>query len=193
MITTNRMLGISVARRNTRRVIVVLYWSFLVVFSWGFMHHHAHQGFDNLLTFNDLLLAALLPALLGGVRAGGPVKPFRGVHWIPWATDWNDYSFKSFYEIPDTKSLLRRASTSDVYTPLDERETRLRDRVHFLAYTLARWLALLILAVYLLFAAIDQAWIARLGPMIVFMLTLTLWSLPQTMILWTEPNVEESR
>ena len=76
------------------------------------------------------------------------------------------------------------------YGPLDEREMNERDRVHFVAYTLARWIALFLFAAYALLGAIHVSWFSQLGPFFFFLLTLVLWSLPQTLILWTEPDME---
>jgi hypothetical protein len=120
-------------------------------------------------------------ALLGGVRVGGIVKPFRGVHWVP------------LPESDDVQTLLTPPRTSAFFegTSLDEREANERDRIHFIAYTLARWLALLLFVAYGLLGLLHVAWFNRIGPFFLFLLTLTLWSLPQTLILWTEPDMEE--
>jgi hypothetical protein len=77
------------------------------------------------------------------------------------------------------------------YGPLDERETDERDHVHYVAYTLARWLALFLFVLYGLLGAIHVPWFGHVGPFFFLLLTLVLWSLPQTLILWTEPDMEE--
>jgi len=35
------------------------------------------------------------------------------------------------------------------------------------------------------------SWFGRVGPFFLFLLTVTLWSLPQSIILWTEPDMTE--
>ena len=75
---------------------------------------------------------------------------------------------------------------------LDEREKRLRDRVHFLAHTLSRWFALLLFAVLIGLGVKDSTVAARVGPVFFFLMNLVLWSLPQSLILWNEPDIEEA-
>jgi hypothetical protein len=124
-----------------------------------------------------------IPALLGGVRAGGVVKPFRGVHWVP------------LQEREDVQSvsLLSGPPKCDEDASLDERETLLRNRVHFVAYTIARWFALILFAAYGLLALIHPDWLRQAGLFCFLLLALTLWSLPQILILWTEPDMEEAQ
>lgn len=189
MISTNKMLGSSFARRSTRRWIVVAYWCVMALSSAAFTRDFARHGFD----FNCVVLVInviICTGLLGGVRGGGPVRPFRGVRWIPWATEWKDYGILAAV-MPQSLTQMTDSEPSDVYTPLDERETHERDRVHFIAYTLVRWLALLLFAVYGLFAFIWPAVLSEISPLFFFVLTVTLWSLPQSLILWTEPDMEE--
>jgi hypothetical protein len=76
---------------------------------------------------------------------------------------------------------------------LDERETHERDHVHFIAYTAARWGALLLMVLTVILSAWRAQWLVWMAPTFLFLLVLTLWSLPQSIILWTEPDVEESR
>jgi hypothetical protein len=73
---------------------------------------------------------------------------------------------------------------------LDERERQDRNRVHFVAYTMARWLALGLLVVQLGASFAGTAWLMRIGNAAFFLLALVLWSLPQSLILWTEPDME---
>ena len=185
MISTADFLGITIKRQSTRRWIVVLYWLFvaaayaLVQRSMA-LHSQHRESFRLLVT---LQMLTFLPAILGGVRAGGFVKPFHGIHWVP------------LYERNDTQTFLGK--TQPVYrsllaadAELDERETRQRDRTHFIAYTLMRWIALAVFGVYAVMGALNLAWVAILGPAFFFAITLTLWSLPQSLILWTEPDME---
>jgi hypothetical protein len=48
-------------------------------------------------------------------------------------------------------------------------------------------------AVYALLSTFNARWLAQVGSLFFFLLTLVLWSLPQTLILWTEPDMEEGR
>jgi hypothetical protein len=91
------------------------------------------------------------------------------------------------------QTLLHPAARFGAEAPLDERETGERDRMHFLAYTLTRWFALLLLAIYGLVAINFPAALRQIGSIFLCLLTLSLWSLPQTLILWTEPDMEEAQ
>jgi hypothetical protein len=187
MISINKMLGFSYARRSTRRWIVAAYWCAMTLGCAGFQRQYTSHGINSIcigLVFNFIVCTGLL----GGVRGGGPVRAFRGVRWIPWATEWKDYQFQD--PLPQSLTQMATSEPSDVYTPLDERETWERDRMHFIAYTLVRWLTLLLFALYILFGAIHAEWLRVVGPLILFLITLTLWSLPQSLILWTEPDME---
>jgi hypothetical protein len=181
---TRSSWGYSVGRRNRRRGIVIAYWIATGVVLAGFVRHSlAHQGvFVSPGLFNILIF---LPAVLGGVRAGGAVKPFRGIRWTP--VDSGD----------GTQTLFRKAQMGRGVNPadgeMDERETRERDRVHFTAYTLGRWMGM---GLFVLCGLVD-IWrpelLVWMAPAFLFLLVLTLWSLPQSLILWNEPDVEEAR
>lgn len=181
---THNTWGWSVNRRSDRRRLEVGYWIFVVALTAAFLRFGNIHG-----TFaNPWMVYALffLPALLGGVRAGGAVKPFRGLRWVP----LNDRdSTQTIFGKP--QPVLGGAVASDF--ELDERETHERDRVHFVAYTAARWGALGLLGLTVAAEAWRPAWMAWMAPTFLFLLVLTLWSLPQSIILWTEPDVEEPR
>jgi len=127
-----------------------------------------------------------LGAFLGGVRSGGTVKPYGGIH---------SGLFPNRSEVQELFGRARPVAGGDAAgnSDLDEREIRVRDRVHFVAYTVSRWFALLLFAAYALLSTLNVSWLARIGPLFFFLLALMLWSLPQTLILWTEPDMEEVR
>jgi hypothetical protein len=181
---TRSSWGYSVGRRSRRRGIVIAYWIAMCLALLGFARHSIrHSGvFVSPALVNILVF---LPAVLGGVRAGGAVKPFRGVRFAP--LDGGE----------GTLTLFRKAQSGRGINPsdgeMDERETRDRDRVHFTAYTVGRWMAM---GLFLVCGAVD-AWrpelLVWLAPGFLFLLVLMLWSLPQSLILWNEPDVEEAR
>jgi hypothetical protein len=180
-----RPLGFSMAKRRTRRWLVVGYWV-LIVALYALMQradtvNPRHIDFFHL--FYPLQLLIFLPALLGGVRHGGLVKHFRGIHFVP------------LQERDDTQTLFGKADPQIADADLDERETRERDRIHFLAYTAARWmvLALLVVLLVVLLCTDSTVWITRLSAAFFYLVALTLWSLPQSLILWTDPDMEEGR
>lgn len=179
----NKFLGISLARRRTRRWVVVLYWCLVAFFAYAFFFHNVRHGLDLFGLLIAVQMLINLPGMLGGVRAGGAVKPYRGIHFVPLM---ERDGFQSLFHRP--------GASSDRFDPLnaslDEREVRQLQGVHFVSYTLIRWFALLLFAVYGILSVAEPAWLLRVGPFFFFLLTFVLWSLPQTLILWNEPDLE---
>jgi hypothetical protein len=181
--TANKVFGLSMARRRSRQWLVIGYWCMVGGFLAAFSIHevrHRWNGFAVLVAFQVIVS---MPALLGGVRASGAVKPYRGVKWAP-LCDRDDV--QTVFGQPKPELAGNLIPEPD----LDERERHERDRIHFVAYTLVRWLALAMFAVYGLLGLIHADWLSRLGPLFFFLITFLLWSLPQTLILWTEPDME---
>ncbi len=172
--------GWSVSRQSTRRRIVIVYWLFTAIFSYLVLVQAVrhHGNFFDAMLFNILIF---LPAMLGGVRAGGMVKPFRRTFWA------------SMSDHEEMLSFFHRNQPIAQSDELDERETRLRDRIHFISYTAMRWFALAVFALYALFGWIRPEWLGVTGPMFLFLVVIMLWSLPQSIILWNEPDVEEAQ
>jgi hypothetical protein len=186
IVESSPFIWFSTARRNTRRLIVALYWAIVLslfgISQWCDVFRPGHMHAPDLLF--PLYLIAFLPAILGGVRAGGMVKPFRGTHWVPLPE--RDYTQTLFGA---NRPLIGTMTSADL--SLDERDLRDRDRVHFFAYTASRWLALVLLAAQSCAGLVSPVWMLRAGSAAFFLLTIVLWSLPQTLILWTEPDMEE--
>jgi len=182
--TTNKLFGLSVARRSTRRFLVVVYWLGIAAFVAAFAFDQMRHTLDVFGIIIALQILTNLPSLLGGVRAGGVIKPYRGVRWAP-LLDRDDVQTV----FSGARPVIGSAAAADL--ALDERETRLRDRVHFVAYTLMRWITLFLFAGYAGFAIYRPEWTRQAGLFLFILLALVLWSLPQTLILWTEPDMEE--
>jgi hypothetical protein len=178
---TRNLWGWSINRRSTRRWIVVAYWLFVALVVYAIPHYTLrHNG--AFLGFQLIEILVLLPMLLGGVRAGGAIKSFRGLR-------------SPAYALMDQRmiSLFRRDTAVEQEIELDERETRLRDRVHFVAYTVVRWLAMALVVLYGVFGMMNPKWQAITGPVFLFVIVMVLWGLPQSIILWNEPDVEAER
>jgi len=169
--------GWSIKKRYQRRRLVVIHWAcfaMCIVLFWLTILRHNHA-----LDTSYLIFLLMFPAMLGGVRAGGAVKPFRGVHW-PMRADR--------YEMI---TLFHRSQSEIVQdSALDERDIRLRDRVHFVAYTVTRWLALASFLIYYLLYTQWPAFAPVAGSTFLYLLAWILWILPQSIILWNEPDVE---
>ena len=76
---------------------------------------------------------------------------------------------------------------------MDEREINLRDHFHFVAYSIARNMVLLLFVLCCFLDVLNQELLRQASPLLLFLLTITLWSLPQSIILWTEPDMEEAQ
>jgi hypothetical protein len=177
----SNLFGLSLARQRTRRWLVAAILGGLipllcVVFQNYVVNAHGSNGFALNLCFQSIFWIA---ALLGGVRAGGWVKPFRAQ---PQARDIVQPLFG--------KPQPTRGELIAQDLALDERESNQRDHIHFVAYTIAQTMVLLLFFLYGLLGLWKQELLRQTGPLFFFLLTVTLWSLPQALILWTEPDME---
>lgn len=180
-----RIFGVRIATRKARRWLVAIYWALMLVVCIGFVRHQAHHGVEDMRPWGFLPIFVGIVSLLGGVKVGGAVKLFSGRQYMASPTPGDEGGL----------TLFRHQS---IYPPdangaLDERERNERDTVHYTAYTIVRWLTLALFFLYAWFGAAHAAWFPRVGPFFIFLLTLVLWSLPQSLILWTEPDVEEAQ
>jgi hypothetical protein len=179
---------IDMASRARRRWLVVLvYAGFAALLSGLWFKNHWHWAY--FLTLFASMFANRL--LLGGSLPGGLVKPFRNK---------GSYSYKSESSLDD---LLRwgfhRAPDpgQDTFRS-DERELRERDRAHFQAYgTLEGAAALLAFALFDKFERPEIfAWIPVPSDLFLYYLAIVTFilfnTLPQAILLWTEPDMEES-
>ncbi len=173
----------SCTRRRTRRIVVAVYWvivlSIFGLYQWVVSLHPS--GFYGLALLFPLQLIVFLPAILGGVRAGGIVKPFGKVRLLP----MDD----TFTRLNPNQPLMGNISAAEM--TLDERDEWDRDRVHYFAYTASRWLVLALAVVQVVAGLAGPQWLLRIGAASFILIALVLWSLPQSIILWTEPDMEE--
>lgn len=117
-------------------------------------------------------VAPLIPVLyiisvaLGGVKSGGPVRPFSHFY-----RTWSGF-------------LARTAS------PVDERDIRVRDHAHYSAFSFMRaagfLCTLLLVAVFVL----RRQWLVPLMAFLLYPAYALIMSLPQAIILWTEPDMD---
>lgn len=158
--------GRALARRPVRRWLVVGYWLFIVLFAVSAVRWPLYEKNNIYILWLPLILQ--LPALLGGVRRGGLVKPFRRPGAFVTA--------------------IFPAASDEV---LDERETRQRDLCHYYALVVSRWLSLIVFLAVLFLSLGAPQLVARLGLSLIFLLAAVLWSLPQSILLWNEPDFDD--
>ena len=179
---------VDMARQARRRgLVVAIYAGFaaLMVGSW-FLDHWRTTGVY--LIVGTVLANRLF---LGGQSFGGLIKPFSG---------------KPPRRTPELSSIFPLQLRFGFYLPApddsefrnDERETHQRDRAHYLAYTpLSLGLCVLWLASsWSLHVPRLVAWIPMerelLVPGLIQVLVVMFLTLPQAILLWTEPDLEEA-
>lgn len=180
-----RIFGIRIESRRARRWMVVAYGALIAALCVGLVRHQARHGVEDLNPWGLFPMFVGFIAILGGVKAGGVVKPFSGRQFAGLPTPGDEGGQTIFGS--------KRIFPPEESSALDEREENERNRVHYAAYTVSRWLTLGLYLVYAGIGAFHSAWFPRVGPLFLFLLTLVLWSLPQSLILWNEPDMEEAR
>ena len=175
MITETSFFGLPLRTPAQRRLLVVLYYALLlVVVSFGFAYNKRLPIALGIQTF-------VFGGLLGGIRAGGPVKAYTEPHFGPEGEG-------------DTRPIVlglnaarERVLGPRYWTPLDERETGQRDRAHFVAYRLLIWIFCIAAAAYWCAWAWLPERMEHEAPLLVWLLLVVTVSLPQAVLLWTEP------
>ena len=159
--------------QSQRRRLVALYYLVLLALAVaGLWKPHAALG--------PMLAQTLVyGGLLGGIRVGGPVKPYSNPGILEGAGAAEELTTLNLSGTPRRFSL---------FTRLDEREQHERDHAHYLAYRLLRW-TVLIVAPTLCFAAIwVPSWLPGHAAVLFWVFVVYLFSLPQSVVLWTEPS-----
>jgi len=181
MINKRTFWGIHLATRRTRRWLVVGYWAVVLALLAllsrliGEPNHLIRDYW-----FLGIWITPFLLGFLGGTRPSGPVRDFLG------------RSSERPELLENTVKTLRDPGNREWTKedrPLDERDIKLRNDAHYKAYGVMRGVALFgFLAV--VYQQIPQAPNVR-EPLLWLLLTV-IWSLPQSIILWTEPDMEEA-
>jgi hypothetical protein len=184
MISKRTFLAIPLASRSNRRWLVFSYWVIVLLFAavatcW--FHYALNQTVrlrvGVVQTIGIGLCVGWLFTALGGVGGKGPVSSFEpsSRSWKErWRTARGWHARKEFGQ----------------ETALDERDIRLCNAAHYEAYKVVRLIALLVPFLFVLFGTVlrKQIWMA---PSVGLILLLVIFNLPQTLILWWEPDMEE--
>ncbi len=175
MITPFKLFGFSVASRRVRRWILVAYWGVLVPFlMFALLRNFQRHSFSII----ELPMLIPLPAILGGFARSGLVKPFFRVLFPP--------------NPRDLEFLMGREKAKLVLESLrlDERESLQAAMAMRRAYAILLAATPLGLVSYAVVSTWRPALSALLGKELGFLLVTLVWTLPQTVILWTTPDVE---
>jgi len=179
MIRQGKLFGIPLARRRTRRWLVIGYWTIIFSVVSVVSLFHAKSGtFLRLTAFGLPLIVLLLPGLLGGDGKRGAVRAFQG----PTSEEQSGADYTNM--TPDDITEQKRWEHEN---RLDERDVNLRNAVHYKAYSAVRWIVCV--AFFVLADPYDRMPSFSPQPLLL-LLMLAVWSLPQSIILWTEPDME---
>jgi hypothetical protein len=166
-------LGMPLKTQRQRRLLVVLYYAAFFSFSaFGLWKSQGHVGYliPQVLTFGGLL---------GGIKIGGPVKVYSD-SMVPVGGGSG----------VQTLNLEGRKAFDDRISPtlLDERERSQRNFAHYHAYRILRWTLGVACCAYWLSLNWSYAWLSTKGPILAWILLVYVLSLPQSVLLWTEPE-----
>lgn len=174
-------LFFSMETQSRRRALVVAWYGFYaalftaILCFWGI-------GYSARL----LQLVATSAIFLGGISSSGPVRLFS--RWQRKFADGTVYGINPNRPHPYLHG--RRIVDMDRLR-VDEDDIATRDRAHYLAYAALRWAVLLFsLFAPLLFILIGPDSFVRLLLVLCFPFCVLFFSLPQAIILWTEPDLE---
>jgi hypothetical protein len=178
MIDQTSYLGMPLRTLRERRRLVVLYY--LLISMLGGVALWLGVGTTQI---SPLLWVAIgLGGLFGGIRINlkstdGPVK---------------DYEKPLFPQVKEagTQTLnLSGRKEFDGWVPLDERERTERDRAHYDAYRILRWVLGCAYVAYWLGMNLADKWFKSRSLILFWILLVVVLSLPQSVVLWTEPQV----
>jgi hypothetical protein len=173
MIQQTSFLGMPLRTQGQRRLLVILYYGFFLSFSvLALVKNHGRFGylFPQIFTFGGLL---------GGIKIGGPVKVYSET-MLP----VNGNSGVQTLNLEGRKPFDDGMS----FHPLDERERLQRDFAHYTAYRILRWSFGVACVAYWLSLSWGEAWIGSKGPILAGISLVYVLSLPQAVLLWTEPD-----
>jgi hypothetical protein len=175
MVEQTKFWGMPLRTLRQRRLLVVCYYLlFAAIAAAGFWL--GLKSFGALIQF-----AFMMAVLLGGISYQGPVKAYER---LPVPLDQDGLQTLNLSG--------RRENQMHLWTPLDERERTERNEAHYTAYRILRWtlgLGAVAYALSLNWTHPGARWdLGSQLPMLVWMLVVYVLSLPQTVVLWTEPE-----
>lgn len=168
MLTTPRFLGVSMALQKSRRLLVIATYAVpLTCFACSFMRPWAYETG----ALAGLLGVFLIPLVLFVFNR--VVNPTLSGHRQGGTT--------------------RLGPTSERHSSgeLDERELAIRNAAHYQAFRVMELYSLLLVVSFFYLRPLNGPVANQLAALFVLLLLLMLWTLPQAIILWTEPDMPE--
>ena len=171
MIEQTSFLGMPLKTQKQRRLLVALYYATLISFAAvGLWMNKRNWGPLVAQTF-------MVGGLLGGIRIGGPVKVYEEPI-LPLDAD----------STVQTLNLSGRKRFDSMWSSLDERERGQRDMAHYTAYRILRWSFGAFVLGYFGVSVLASAWLSDKTLFLLWLFLLYVLSLPQAVVLWTEPE-----
>ncbi len=172
MIQQTSFWGMPLRTQRQRRSLVVGFNLFILAFA-----ALALLGTRGRFPFFLLPQTLFLGGLLGGIKIDGPVKVYE------------DSSLPLGNGGTQTLNLEGRRPFNPLgYSPLDEREQTQRDHAHYTAYRILRWTLGALILGYCLSLNWTNPWLSARLPILAWILLVYVLSLPQSVVLWTEPQ-----
>ena len=177
MITETTFLGLPMRTPAQRRAFVMVYYALLLLFATvGFVRN---RRLPEALFTQTLIFGGLL----GGIRPGGPVKAYAEPRFpLGYENDNRPLTL-------GLNAAMNKIIGTRYWTPLDERETEQRDRAHYRAYRILRWFFCISALTYALLWTWAPARLEYEAPLLAWLLLVVTLSLPQAVLLWTEPAI----
>jgi hypothetical protein len=182
--------GMRLRTRAQRRALVIGYYSVLLAVGVAGLVRPGQRDVVALINFG--FFSCLL---LGGIYGRGPVKsyeepmlPLEAGRGLSMWDNKGDEVQELGLSGPKPK---RDDGGSGDWEPLDEREKTERDHAHYEAYRILRWTVGIAVVAYwasLHWTYPSNLWLNAKLPVLAMVLLVYVLSLPQAVVLWTEPE-----
>jgi hypothetical protein len=169
MIQKPRFLGISLRTRQRRRTLVLAYYAVLLLLISPCLWK------QKMLPAAMIIQTLTLGGFFGGIRSEGVVKPY--------SDEIREPGYSGIQEL--NLNGLRAFAARPL---LDEREVHERDRTHYTAYCILRWSMGVVGTLYVVGMMAAPTFLANNIANFLWIFIVFVLSLPQSIILWTEPE-----
>jgi hypothetical protein len=161
--------------------VVVVYYLVFIAFAAFLLWLRGPEKYGRLLP-----MSYVWATMLGGLTFSGPVRLFS-----EWQRKFKIHPAWANDPHPVAPWLPRAVFRFDPVDHLDEHDIAARDRAHYLAYSTLRWPAIaaaIIAPIFLMETPPEQ--VARILYVLSVPVAALFFSLPQALLLWTEPDLE---
>jgi hypothetical protein len=186
MVEQTSFLGMKLKTRLQRRVLVAAYYALLLMVAVVGVVRPGQRDVLAMINF-----AFWMCLLLGGIFGRGPVKsytrPVLPVEVGRGLSIWGKKDDELLTLSLSGRKANRDDEASSDWEPLDEREQTERDHAHYEAYRILRWTLGIAVVAYWVSLTWTYPWLNAKLPVLVMVVLVYVLSLPQAVVLWTEP------